>query len=113
MDVLRVKVEIPQEKGDTWRVGAQNPDSKNLNMAKRKDVTLVYRWVERKIIKYFGKSSRPAKRKTVIYVKDGQYHNDGEYTRPDEALYALTAFLEDYLNKGFRDGRYKKYGYFS
>ena len=109
MNTLRIKLEIPQKKDEPWKVGAQLPKSKNLNMAKRKDVTLAYRWVERKIAKFFSANKAPGDHKTVVYVKDGQCHNDGEYTDFKMAMYALTAFLEDYLSKSFREGRYKKY----
>ena len=74
-------------------------------MAKRKDITSAYRWAEKKIIKYFPKFTVSTKIKTAVYVRDGHYHNDGEYENPKEALYALTCFLEDYLGEGLKQDR--------
>ena len=96
----KFKITIPQIKNGLWHASVISGEFK------RKTVASVYRYIERKLTHLFG---RHPETKTAVYVKDGRYHNNGEYTNLDSAMYALTAFLEDHLNKEFRDGRYRKY----
>lgn len=105
MDTLKVKIEIPQSDTEPWKV-ATALQGKPARFSKKKTAVSAYTFVERRISRFLGTSQD---HRTAVWVQDGQLHNDGEYQDVDTALYALTAFLEDHLNKDFRDGRYKKY----
>jgi len=104
-NTLKIKIEIPQETKDSWKV-ATALMGKPARFSKKKTSVSAYRFVESRIKRFLGTSHD---HKTVVWVQDGQYHNDGEYTDVNTALYALTCFLEDYLTLAFKNNRIKKY----
>jgi hypothetical protein len=120
MNTLRIKIEIPQKSGTPWKVATALPGH-SARFSKKKTAISAYRFAENRIIKFLKgiKTSKAShslalshKGKTAqvaVWVSEGQYHNDGEYSDHKSALYALVAFLEDYLTKAFKEGRYKKY----
>ena len=114
---LRVKIEIPQEKNKPWKVAAVHP-GKAIRLSNKRTAISCYRFAENRIKKFFkvprninANIVRPVFRggKTVVYIKDGIYHNDGEYTDFKSTLFALTAFLEDHLKRSFVYTRLIKY----
>ena len=101
---LHVRIEIPK-RDKKWRVICST--SNNPQPYKKNSAGVAYALVERKIRSFL---SLGVGHKTVVSVKDGQYHNFGEYTDYKMALFALAAFLEDYLSKQTLALKYKKYG---
>lgn len=85
------------------------------NSRKRKSIALIYNWVERKIGQAFDKRTPNYNTKTVVKViyADGGLNETIASSRPADVLYALAAFLEDYLPKPTLKAKYKKYGYVS
>ena len=81
-------------------------------LRKRKDATTIFNWVERKLGCLGRTLASRLKDKTavrVIYL-DGGLNETVSTNSPSEILYALTAFLEDYLPKSLVSAKYKKYG---
>lgn len=79
---------------------------------KRKDATKIFNWVERKLGCLGRSLASRLEDKTavrVIYV-DGGLNETVSTDEPREILYALAAFLEDYLPKELLAKKYKKYG---
>ncbi|MEM3077621.1 MAG: hypothetical protein QXW38_08410 [Candidatus Nitrosotenuis sp.] len=70
----------------------------------RKIPGVIFKSVERKLL---ASSEQP---KTHLFVDYGHgYHNGGFYTSAKETLFALQAFLEDYLNPRLRGNKEKRY----
>ena len=105
MDTLKVRIDIPQKKEEQWKVAVATP-GKSVRLSRKKTAVSAYTFVERRIKRFLA---TPERHKTAVWVQDGQYHNDGEYTDHKTALYALTCFLEENLNKAFLTDRMKKY----
>ena len=80
-------------------------------LRKRKDATTIYNWVERKLGCLGRSLASTIKDKTAVcLVYGGGGLNETVSTNnPSEILYALAAFLEDYLPKQTLALKYKKY----
>lgn len=98
-------IKIPQSSTDPWIFNVHNSIHAGAS-GKRKTAVSVYRLVENRFKRFFTATQGG---KTVVCVKDGSYHNDGEYTTLSGALYALSCFLEDYLTESFYRDRIKRY----
>lgn len=77
----------------------------------RKDATTIYNWVERKLGCLGRSLASSAKDKTVVRVfyPDGGLNETVTTQNPKEILFALAAFLEDFLPKRLLMEKYRKY----
>src|SRR3990167_3329768 len=80
-------------------------------LRKRKNATTIYNLVERKLGCLGRSTASRLKHKTAVRVVylDGGLNETILTDRPREILYALAAFLEDYLPKQTLLLKYKKY----
>jgi len=95
---MRIKVTVPKT-DEKWSVSFGKTPSR------RKDATLCYNLIERRIY------ARPLKEKLSIVVKypDGLLNETLVSLDARYLLYTLVCFLEDYLTKEFLSSKYKKY----
>ena len=92
----------PQKEGGKWKISfdGRTPFLKQ-------SATLAYRLVERKISRFLGTQGEAKARLRVNYGHS--YWNEGDYNDLKYLLFALQAFMEDYLPEDFRRDREKKY----
>ena len=94
---MKVKITVPL-KSEKWKV------SFGATPSYRKDATLIYRLVERRLLR------TALKEKTSIEVKVGNDSNESLVSMDSKYLLkSLAIFLEDYLSKDFLNEKYKLY----
>lgn len=94
---MKIKITTPQD-GNKWKV------SFGATPSYRKDATLIYKLVERRLLR------TALKEKTSIEVKTGDTSNESLVSMDRVYLLrTLAIFLEEYLNKDFLNDKYKQY----
>ena len=106
MNILKIKVEVPQEKHSKWkyRVALSGREAR---MSSATTAVSMYRKLENKVEKFF--KDRQSQHKTAVHVQDGIYHNEGEWEDKDMTLYAIVCFLEDHLTDRLVRNRLSKF----
>jgi hypothetical protein len=94
---MKVKITVPL-KSEKWKV------SFGATPSYRKDATLIYKLVERRLLR------TALKEKTSIEVKVGDDSNESLVSIDRVYLLrTLAIFLEEYLNRDFLNEKYKQY----
>lgn len=98
----KIMLTAPKGDGGKWRIsfGGGTPFLRESPVA-------AYRLVERKIGRSLA-SQFGVKTRLRVNYGDG-YTNEGDYEDMNYLLFALQAFVEDYLPESFRRDREKKY----
>ena len=102
MDTITIKI---LKNGFSYSYGSGPPRIRNSS-------SVIFNWVERKLqcLGHSLASQKEVKTSIKVFYLDGCL-NEATTSNYKELLFALAAFLEDYLPKGFLSAKYKKYGY--
>lgn len=105
-NISRILIKVPQKPTHWWRISSNGGGS-----TKRASAELVYRYVERKILKLLASAEGD---KTVVSLKVdygcGSYNETIDSNNWRYLLYAVACFLEEYLNHSGLKRAHKKYG---
>ncbi len=103
----KIKIIIP-DKNDPFKIQVGS------SSVKRKNIMSAYGYVERKVSKLLASGHKTKIDVIVDYAtlhqKDKtEWINEGTYDNTNEAMYALTCFLEDYISFDYARDKYRKY----
>jgi len=102
---LKITIKVPEKRSGVYSVSF---GSKPKN---RKSAGMVYRWVERKLLKLSHSLASLLRYKTVVCIRDGTgCLNEAEGQDARSLLFALACFMEDWLPKNTFEKKFKKYG---
>jgi len=101
----RITVQVPQKEKQKWIVSFSK-----LSHRQWRSVVTLYGYLERRLKVSLASGERIKRLLKVRYGPKDDDVNQGVYETSKELLYALAAFLENYLSKEMAQVKYKLYG---